>query len=84
MATVPAAIMVIVIVRTRLRPIRSASGPKKNPPIGRTRNDTANAPKVATSANPEPLPPSYPPGCPPPNAANRPNCASPATRLHCW
>ena len=43
----PAAIISIVMASTRLRPMRSASGPKNMPPKGRTRNATANSPKVA-------------------------------------
>ena len=47
MAKVPAAIMIIVVASTLLRPMRSASGPKTAPPTGRIRNATANRPKVA-------------------------------------
>ena len=47
MAKVPAAIMIIVVASTLLRPMRSASGPKTIPPTGRIRNATANSPKVA-------------------------------------
>ena len=47
MAKVPSAIRIIVVASTLLRPMRSASGPKNRPPKGRTRNATANRPKVA-------------------------------------
>jgi hypothetical protein len=47
-AKVPTAISTIVVASTVLRPMRSASGPKNIPPNGRTRNATANSPKVAT------------------------------------
>ncbi len=47
MAKVPAAIRIIVVASTLLRPTRSASGPKNMPPNGRTRKATANRPNVA-------------------------------------
>ena len=47
MANVPSAISTIVVASTLLRPMRSASGPKNSPPIGRIRNATAKSPNVA-------------------------------------
>ncbi len=48
---VPIAIMMTVIERTRVRPIRSPSGPKNSPPNGRTANDTAKPANVPTCAS---------------------------------
>ena len=56
MTKVPAAIMIMVMASTLLRPMRSASGPKNMPPNGRTRNATANSPKVATVPTVSPSP----------------------------
>lgn len=44
MRKVPAAMSSMVSASTRLRPIRSESGPKNIPPRGRTRKATANSP----------------------------------------
>ena len=48
---VPIAIMMTVIERTLVRPIRSPSGPKNSPPSGRTRNDTAKPANTPTCAS---------------------------------
>jgi len=44
---VPTAISVTVMIRTRLRPMRSPSAPKMIPPNGRTANAAAKVPNVA-------------------------------------
>lgn len=53
---VAVAIIKMVIISTGLRPIRSPSGPKTNPPSGRTANAAANVPNVAIRPVPLPLP----------------------------
>ena len=45
MASVPAAIRIIVMASTFCRPMRSPSGPKNAPPIGRTTKAAVKVPK---------------------------------------
>ncbi len=45
-AKVPADIMIMVMARIFWRPIRSPSGPKTMPPMGRTRKAAAKVPNV--------------------------------------
>ncbi len=47
MQNVAAAIMMIVVASTALRPSLSPSGPSTRPPSGRNTNDTANTSSVA-------------------------------------
>ncbi len=50
MPSVDSDISTTTIANTRLRPIRSPSGPKKNPPSGRMKNATAKTANVLSSA----------------------------------
>lgn len=56
MANVPSAIVIIVMARTRWRPILSPSGPKNSPPSGRTTKAAANMVNVAISDPDEAIP----------------------------
>jgi hypothetical protein len=49
MQKVPTAIMMMVVASTRLRPMRSPSGPKKKPPSGRTKNAAENVANAEVS-----------------------------------
>lgn len=50
MPRVASAMRTTTIASTRLRPIRSPRGPKKNPPSGRMKNATANTANVLSNA----------------------------------